>query len=113
MCPGCTNAEGGEGIQDLQNPLVQIDHVPVAEDQVEVLESFREPEALHAISLPERTLPHINNCCMSNFRSCRLVDILEHPPRDVPQFYFASDAIQYENRLDGLRSVLHISEVLN
>ena len=85
--------KGRERSRDSHDPFVQVDNVPVAEDEIEVFESFCEPEALHAISLPKWSLTDINNGCMSNVCSRSLFDILEHAPGHVSQLYVASDAV--------------------
>jgi hypothetical protein len=48
-------------VRDLQDPFVQVDHMPFAKDQVEVFQGFRKPKALHAISLSGRSLADVND----------------------------------------------------
>jgi hypothetical protein len=86
-----TAAEGV--LSDLQNPFVQVDHMPLAKNEVEVFQTFREPETLHAVRFPEWRLADVNNSGVSNICSCSLIDALEHLPSNVAQLNLACDAI--------------------
>src|SRR3954452_1773749 len=105
-CPGWTQQGVDQGRGDLQNPFVQIDHVPLTIDQVQVFQSFRKPETLHSVSFLEWGVANVDNSSMSNICSRSFVDVLEHPPSNIPQLYLASDAVQNKYRLDCLWSVL-------
>jgi hypothetical protein len=84
-------SKGGKG--DLQNPFVQIDHVPLTIDQVQVFQGFRKPETLHSVGFLEWGVADVDNSSMSNICSRSFVDVLEHPPSKIPQLYLASDAV--------------------
>ena len=92
-CLGWTQRGVDEGAGNLQNPFVQIDHVPLTVDQVQVFQGFRKPETLHSVSFLEWAVTDVDNGSMSDICSRRFVDILEHPPSNIPQICIASDAV--------------------
>jgi len=88
----------------IQDPFVKVNHVVVAEDQVEIFQCLREPETFHTIVFGWRRTADVIYGGMSNVGSCGFLNALEHLPRSIPKRDITRDAIKYEDRLNRLWS---------
>lgn len=91
-----------------QHIIVQTDQVWLAEDQVEVLERLRHPEALALIQFLRLLILGYCHVCDGGVRNwCRgrVGDGLKHAPRCVGERWIACYAVEDEYGFDGFWSV--------
>lgn len=86
----------------VQHELIQVQNLGLTEDGIEVLQRLRQPETLHLILFPRLLGRHVVDLCARDLGLCMLFDLRKHAPGGVLEGFVAGQAIQDEDRLDGL-----------
>lgn len=93
----------------VEDPFVQAHDPRLTEQQVEIFERLREPEALHGVIQVWRSLRHVVDGRVPVWCFGVLVDGFEHAPAGFAPVAVTGDAVHVPHRFDGFGSTTVVS----
>jgi len=107
LVPQIHNTLESRKYRNLQNPLIQTNHIRFTENQIKVLQRFSHPVTLALIHLQRRFTTrscHVVYSGVAKGSPSSILNRLKHIPSSVLKVGAASDAVENKHRFDGLRS---------